>query len=123
MNNDSQKSSDSKNFLQWAMTPPQSYGLYLGALVLIFVCSFYVGTMTASSLLLTAMSWEVYRRPELGATDRQIRLMHERGIWARPARAEPTRFDGVGPAVHDGADAHGSPTAPAAPRQVELGPA
>jgi hypothetical protein len=44
MENDSKKPSD-KNFLQWAITPPQSYALYLGALILIFVGSFYAGTM------------------------------------------------------------------------------
>lgn len=31
---------------------------------------FYLGTMTASSFLLTAICWESYRRPELGETDR-----------------------------------------------------
>lgn len=45
MENDSKKPSDGKNFLQWAITPPQSYALYLAALILIFVSSFYVGTM------------------------------------------------------------------------------
>jgi uncharacterized membrane protein len=32
--------------------------------------AFYIGTMTASSFLLTAICWEVYRRPELGESDR-----------------------------------------------------
>jgi hypothetical protein len=45
MENDSKKPSGDKNFLQWAITPPQSYALYLGALILIFVSSFYIGTM------------------------------------------------------------------------------
>jgi hypothetical protein len=45
MENDSKPPSDDKNFLQWAITPPQSYALYLGALILIFVSSFYIGTM------------------------------------------------------------------------------
>lgn len=49
MANDSKPSSDRKNFLQWAITPPQSYGLYLAALVLIFVSSFYIGTMKPKS--------------------------------------------------------------------------
>ena len=40
----------------------------------------YIGTMTASSLLLTAMCWEVYRRPELGATDRQRALTNLYGV-------------------------------------------
>ena len=45
MENDNQKPSGNKNFLQWAITPPQSYALYLGALIVIFVSSFYIGTM------------------------------------------------------------------------------
>ncbi|SDN02975.1 hypothetical protein [Afipia sp. GAS231] len=45
MDNDSNKPSDSKTFLQWAITPPQSYALYLAALIVIFVSSFYIGTM------------------------------------------------------------------------------
>ncbi|HEY4225886.1 MAG TPA: TMEM175 family protein [Pseudolysinimonas sp.] len=40
----------------------------------------YIGTMTASSLLLAGMCWEVYRRPELGATDRQQSLVSFYGI-------------------------------------------
>ena len=42
--------------------------------------AFYVGTMTASSILLTAMCWEVYRRPELGAVDRQRSLVNLYGV-------------------------------------------
>jgi hypothetical protein len=45
MENDSKKLPNDKSFLQWAITPPQSYALYLGALILIFVGSFYIGTM------------------------------------------------------------------------------
>jgi len=45
MENDSKKPSNDKSFLQWAITPPQSYALYLGALILIFVGSFYAGSM------------------------------------------------------------------------------
>ena len=45
MENDSKKPPEAKNFLQWAITPPQSYAIYLGALILIFVGSFYIGTM------------------------------------------------------------------------------
>jgi hypothetical protein len=45
MENDSKKPPEAKNFLQWAITPPQSYALYLGALIVIFVSSFYIGTM------------------------------------------------------------------------------
>jgi uncharacterized membrane protein len=42
--------------------------------------AFYIGTMTASSLLLAAICWEVYRRPELGATDRQHSLVSFYGV-------------------------------------------
>lgn len=42
--------------------------------------AFYIGTMTASSLLLTAICWEVYRRPELGAGDRQAALLNLYGV-------------------------------------------
>lgn len=30
---------------KWAITPPQSYAIYLAALVLVFVVSFYAGTL------------------------------------------------------------------------------
>ncbi|MDP9026552.1 MAG: TMEM175 family protein [Actinomycetota bacterium] len=46
---------------------------------------FYVGTMTASSLLLSALAWEVYRRPELGANDRQASLMNLFGVGSNAA--------------------------------------
>jgi uncharacterized membrane protein len=36
--------------------------------------AFYIGTMAVSALLLTAICWEVYRRPALGADDRQRTL-------------------------------------------------
>ena len=49
MENDSKKPSDDKNFLQWATTPPQSYGVYLGALALVFVLSFYAGMLKPKS--------------------------------------------------------------------------
>jgi uncharacterized membrane protein len=42
--------------------------------------AFYIGTMTASSLLLTAISWEVYRRPELGGDDRTAMLVSLYGV-------------------------------------------
>jgi uncharacterized membrane protein len=42
--------------------------------------AFYIGTMTASSLLLTAICWEVYRRPELGGVDRNVTLMNLYGV-------------------------------------------
>ena len=34
-----------KGLLRWAITPPQSYAVYLIALLLMFGLSFYVGTM------------------------------------------------------------------------------
>jgi hypothetical protein len=45
MENDCKTPPDKKNVLQWAIAPPQSYALYLAALILIFVSSFYIGTM------------------------------------------------------------------------------
>ena len=30
---------------KWAITPPQSYAIYLAALVLVFVFSFHAGTL------------------------------------------------------------------------------
>ncbi len=30
---------------RWAITPPQSYGVYLVALMLVFLLSFYAGTL------------------------------------------------------------------------------
>jgi hypothetical protein len=37
--------SNSQSWWKWAITPPQSYVVYLAALVLVFVFSFYAGTM------------------------------------------------------------------------------
>jgi hypothetical protein len=34
-----------KAFVRWAMTPPQSYAVYLIAIVLVAGVSFYVGTL------------------------------------------------------------------------------
>jgi hypothetical protein len=34
-----------KNFVQWAITPPQSYALYLVALFLVAGLSFYAGSL------------------------------------------------------------------------------
>jgi hypothetical protein len=34
-----------KGMLRWAITPPQSYAVYLVGLFLMFGLSFYVGTM------------------------------------------------------------------------------
>jgi hypothetical protein len=34
-----------KKLLRWATTPPQSYGVYLIALILVWLVSFYAGTL------------------------------------------------------------------------------
>ena len=34
-----------RGFWSWATTPPQSYAVYLVCLILVFVLSFYAGTM------------------------------------------------------------------------------
>jgi len=34
-----------KSFLRWATTPPQSYVVYLVCLMLVWVLSFYAGTL------------------------------------------------------------------------------
>jgi hypothetical protein len=34
-----------RSFWRWAITPPQSYAVYLVCLILIFVGSFYAGTL------------------------------------------------------------------------------
>lgn len=34
-----------KSWWKWATTPPQSYAVYLAALFLVFVLSFYAGTL------------------------------------------------------------------------------
>jgi len=45
MNNDTGPASPFQRLVRWAITPPQSYGVYLVALVLIFTASFYAGTL------------------------------------------------------------------------------
>ena len=37
--------SNHQSWWKWATTPPQSYAIYLAALVLVFVFSFYAGTL------------------------------------------------------------------------------
>lgn len=39
---------------RWATTPPQAYGVYLGAVVLVFLLSFYAGTMKPKIVPVTA---------------------------------------------------------------------
>jgi len=34
-----------RGFARWAITPPQSYAVYLVCLIMIFVGSFYAGTL------------------------------------------------------------------------------
>ncbi|MBR0829536.1 hypothetical protein JQ596_28775 [Bradyrhizobium manausense] len=34
-----------RRFASWATTPPQAYGVYLAAVALMFLLSFYAGTM------------------------------------------------------------------------------
>jgi hypothetical protein len=34
-----------RSFVRWAMKPPQSYAVYLVCLLLVWVLSFYVGTL------------------------------------------------------------------------------
>jgi hypothetical protein len=34
-----------RRFARWAITPPQSYAVYLGCLFLVFGLSFYVGSL------------------------------------------------------------------------------
>jgi hypothetical protein len=45
MENDTQPASAFKRIVQWAITPPQSYVVYLVSLFLIAGLSFYVGTL------------------------------------------------------------------------------
>jgi hypothetical protein len=45
MENDPEPASAFRNIVQWAITPPQSYVVYLVSLFLIAGLSFYVGTL------------------------------------------------------------------------------
>jgi hypothetical protein len=45
MANDSGPQNDPKTFWRWATTPPQSYAVYLIALLLVWGLSFYAGTL------------------------------------------------------------------------------
>ena len=40
-----QSRQQTRSFWSWATTPPQSYAVYLVCLILVFVLSFYAGTM------------------------------------------------------------------------------
>ncbi len=39
------KETNPQSWWKWAITPPQSYAVYLAALFLVFVLSFYAGTL------------------------------------------------------------------------------
>jgi hypothetical protein len=45
MENEADPATSNKSFLRWAITPPQSYLIYLVCLIVIFVGSFYAGTL------------------------------------------------------------------------------
>jgi hypothetical protein len=45
MPNDTGPRDDRKNLWRWATTPPQSYAVYLIVLVLVWLLSFYAGTL------------------------------------------------------------------------------
>jgi hypothetical protein len=45
MDNETGPANGMRNWVRWAMTPPQAYGVYLVAIVLVYVLSFYVGTL------------------------------------------------------------------------------
>lgn len=45
MDNDPGQPNPIRRLVQWAITPPQSYGVYLVGIVLVFTLSFYAGTM------------------------------------------------------------------------------
>jgi hypothetical protein len=45
MDNDTGPQRQPKNFLRWATTRPQSYVVYLVCLILVWMLSFYAGTL------------------------------------------------------------------------------
>jgi hypothetical protein len=45
MENDTGPASGIRGIVRWAITPPQSYAVYLACLVLVFGLSFYAGTL------------------------------------------------------------------------------
>jgi hypothetical protein len=45
MDNDTAPATSLQRLMQWVTTPPQSYGVYLVALILIFIASFYAGSL------------------------------------------------------------------------------
>jgi len=45
MENETGPQSQPKSFLRWATRPPQAYAVYLGCLILVWLLSFYAGTL------------------------------------------------------------------------------
>jgi hypothetical protein len=45
MENETGPAADIRGFVHWAMTPPQSYAVYLVCLFLVLGASFYAGTL------------------------------------------------------------------------------
>ena len=45
MDNETGPANGARSWMRWATTPPQSYAIYLVCLILVFVLSFYAGTL------------------------------------------------------------------------------
>ncbi|MGE5147259.1 MAG: hypothetical protein ACM3N5_10955 [Candidatus Eiseniibacteriota bacterium] len=45
MTDDNELPGSFRRFTKWATTPPQAYGVYFAAVVLVFMLSFFVGTL------------------------------------------------------------------------------
>jgi hypothetical protein len=45
MENETGPAASIRGFVRWAITPPQSYAIYLACLVLVLGASFYAGTL------------------------------------------------------------------------------
>ncbi|MGY3445121.1 MULTISPECIES: hypothetical protein [unclassified Bradyrhizobium] len=45
MDNDRDEPNPIRRLVHWAITPPQSYGVYLAGIILVYALSFYAGTM------------------------------------------------------------------------------
>ena len=45
MENDAGQPNPIRRLVRWAITPPQSYGVYLAGIILVYALSFYAGTM------------------------------------------------------------------------------
>ncbi|MBR0964360.1 hypothetical protein JQ554_11405 [Bradyrhizobium diazoefficiens] len=45
MTNDNRPPRDLKGLLRWAITPPQAWGVYLLAIILVWLVSFYAGSL------------------------------------------------------------------------------